>query len=628
MELKPGYKQTELGSLPEDWEEVELGEFLDFKNGLNKAKEYFGFGTPIINYMDVYNNAGLMANDILGRVTVTKQELEAYGANRGDIFFTRTSETAEEVGMASVLLEDIPNTVFSGFVLRGRPINSKLSDSFKKYCFSSEIVRNQIVSKSTYTTRALTNGRSLSSVLIPLPTQTDEQDAIADTLGDIDDLIESLEQLIAKKRQIKQGAEQELLTGEKRLPGFYGGWSKTALKKFLIAPPNYGINAPGVPRSHNLPTYLRITDIDANGRFVKEGRVAVDHPLASEYMLSDGDIVIARTGASVGKSYLFNRSDGDQIVFAGFLIRLRVDRTKLHPNFFESFTHTSRYWSWILATSTRSGQPGINSNELKDLPVLHPPTIEEQVSIANTLDDLKSELHSLETRLAKSRRIKQGMMQELLTGKIRLVQRAANVVQFPSQVERVATAGKGHNKPFDDAVFISVLVKEFGSEQRPLGRKRYTKFSYLLHRRLGDGRDKEYLPKAAGPYDPSTKYKGGEAIAIKNKYIRKHSSGSFPGFVAAEKIADAEQYFSEWGRSEALTWLKQFHYETTERLELLTTVDMAMVNLCEAGKHVELASVKQYIHDAPEWTAKLDRAIFSDDNIDMAIKWSRQLFEF
>src|SRR6267142_779497 len=166
MAMKPSYKQTDVGNIPIEWNAPVLGGLFDFKNGLNKGKEYFGHGTPIVNYMDVYRNCGLYAHDLLGRVDVSKQELKAFEVKKGDVFFTRTSETVEEVGIASVMLNESPDTVFSGFVLRARPKNDNLDDQFKKYCFSPFVVRKQITSKSTYTTRALTNGRLLSAVAI------------------------------------------------------------------------------------------------------------------------------------------------------------------------------------------------------------------------------------------------------------------------------------------------------------------------------------------------------------------------------------------------------------------------------------------------------------------------------
>lgn len=212
-----GYKQTGVGMIPEDWEIKTLGDLFTFKNGLNKGKEYFGHGIPIVNYMDVYKNRGIHISDLKGRVSLNNNEINTYIVHRGDVFFTRTSETIEEVGISAVMLDEPQDTVFSGFVLRAHPkIDDILIEEFKKYCFSSRVIRKMIVSKSSYTTRALTNGRSLSLVSIPIPSLP-EQTAIAEILSDMDDEIAELEQKRDKVEKIKEGMMQELLTGRIRL---------------------------------------------------------------------------------------------------------------------------------------------------------------------------------------------------------------------------------------------------------------------------------------------------------------------------------------------------------------------------------------------------------------------------
>ncbi len=200
-----------------EWEVVSIGELLEFKNGLNKAKEYFGQGTPIINYMDIFRHSGLMESNIKGKVTLNKSEIRRFDVQKGDVFFTRTSETVNEIGISSVLEENIGDGVFSGFILRGRPINNRLSLKFKRYCFRSEPVRKQIVAMATYTTRALTNGRQLSKVKLPVPPSDTEQKAIAQILSDMDRELQTLRQKREKYVQIKQGMMQELLTGRVRL---------------------------------------------------------------------------------------------------------------------------------------------------------------------------------------------------------------------------------------------------------------------------------------------------------------------------------------------------------------------------------------------------------------------------
>ena len=132
-----------------DWPMVPIGDILDFKNGLNKGKEYFGYGTPIVNYTDVYHHSGLYASDVKGSVSLSKDEIKRFEVRKNDVFFTRTSETPEEVGLSAVLLEDIPNCSFSGFVLRGRPKNDILAPEYCKYCFSAKAVREKIISNCT-----------------------------------------------------------------------------------------------------------------------------------------------------------------------------------------------------------------------------------------------------------------------------------------------------------------------------------------------------------------------------------------------------------------------------------------------------------------------------------------------
>ena len=148
---------------------VKLGELFEFKNGINKEKSSFGKGTPIINYVNVYKKNKIYFEDLQGLVKATDDELIRYKVKRGDVFFTRTSETIEEIGFTSVLLEDIENCVFSGFLLRARPLTDLLLPEYCAYCFSTNSMRNAIIRKSTYTTRALINGTSLSQIEIPLP---------------------------------------------------------------------------------------------------------------------------------------------------------------------------------------------------------------------------------------------------------------------------------------------------------------------------------------------------------------------------------------------------------------------------------------------------------------------------
>lgn len=168
-----------------------VGELFEIKNGLNKEKDAFGKGQPIINFTDVYNKRWLAKGSFKGLVDVTEEEIKRYSAKKGDVFFTRTSETKEDIGMSSTLIEDIPNCVFSGFVLRARPITDLLLPKFCSYYFSTNKVRDTIVRYAAFTTRATTTGPKLSKIMVPI-LSIEEQQRIVDILDRFDALCNSI----------------------------------------------------------------------------------------------------------------------------------------------------------------------------------------------------------------------------------------------------------------------------------------------------------------------------------------------------------------------------------------------------------------------------------------------------
>ena len=192
-------------------------------------------------------------------------------------------------------------------------------------------------------------------------------------------------------------------------------WESEKLGECLLKNPDYGINAASVRFDDTLPTYLRITDISETGKYLSSNKVSVNNILSSSYYLEEGDIVFARTGASVGKTYLYDKNDG-KLVFAGFLIRVKANPEILDCKYLFFLTQTKSYWTWVVANSMRSGQPGLNSNEYKSfqIPV---PSLTEQTLIATALSDADALITSLEKLIAKKRNIKQGAMQELMKPK-------------------------------------------------------------------------------------------------------------------------------------------------------------------------------------------------------------------
>ena len=407
-----GFRDTEIGPIPADWKLVSVGSLFSFKNGLNKAKQFFGYGTPIINYMDVFSKSGLRSGDIAGLVDVSRKEIDSFSCKKGDVFFTRTSETLDEIGVASVLLEDIENAVFSGFVLRARPINDDLVDDFKKYCFASTSVRQQIVSKGTYTTRALTNGRVLSSILLAVPPAKSEQQAISDSLNDADTQVEALEQLIKKKRLIKQGMMQELLTGKIRLPGFSGEWETKRVSVF-------GDIVTGATPSTDIDAFwggqypwITPTDISFQRDMTSSERMITQEGLNSIRTLPANSVLVTCI-ASIGKNAILKtKGSCNQQINA------------VIPN----AAHSAEFLYYLFELNTRYllAKAGITATSIVSKKTFGGlrfkiPFVNEQRAIASALSDIDTEIAALEKRRDKARAIKQGMMQELLTGRVRLI---------------------------------------------------------------------------------------------------------------------------------------------------------------------------------------------------------------
>lgn len=400
------------------WDKATIGDFLDFKNGLNKGKEYFGHGTPIINYTDVYNHRGLYKSDIKGLVELQLNEISRYEVKKGDVFFTRTSETPDEVGIPSVLLEDIQDCAFSGFVLRGRPKNAMFLAEYCKYCFSTAEIRNKIVSSCTYTTRALTNGTQLSKIEIPIPPKP-EQARIAKALSDVDSLIDTLQKLIEKKKAMKAGVLTDLVNGVTRLPGHNDEWEKIRISDagLFIG----GSTFPTVEQGHSYGKYpfYKVSDMNNVGNENKMDKA--NNYISSETaerlkcaIIKSNSIIMAKIGAAIMLER--KRLATTECCIDNNMMAFEVN-PKYSPEFIWRIFQTIVFSSYAEITAL----PSLNPKILGNCEISVPKDKDEQEEIALVIEDFDNDLKELQVKLHKYKLIRQGMMEELLTGKVRLV---------------------------------------------------------------------------------------------------------------------------------------------------------------------------------------------------------------
>ena len=155
-----------------------MGSLFDFRNGLSKGKDFFGSGIPFIRYTDVYNNRFLEGEDITALVECTPAEIEKLGVHRGDVFFTRTSETAEDVGWSSVMLDDIGDCVFNGFTIKATPKTNYLLPEYCAFCFATEDFRKYVTSHCAFTTRASLTGKTIAEYQLAIPSIEKQQEIV------------------------------------------------------------------------------------------------------------------------------------------------------------------------------------------------------------------------------------------------------------------------------------------------------------------------------------------------------------------------------------------------------------------------------------------------------------------
>lgn len=365
-------------------------------------KKYYGGNIPFIRSAEIGKDKTELSitqeglnNSSAKMIQKGDLLIALYGANSGDIAISKIDGA---INQAILCLKAKSNNLFIYYTL------------LKK--------QKDIVSKYLQGGQGNLSGEIIKSIDFYIP-QKIEQQKIADCLSSLDELIEATAQKVETLKEHKKGLMQRLFPAEGknvpdlRFPEFQASekWKECILGNCLLEQPRYGINAPAVPFQKELPTYIRITDISEDGYFLPNPKVSVNHDAVDNFYLRIGDLVFARTGASVGKCYKYRKEDG-KLVFAGFLIKVSPDQTRLSPDFLFQFTFSQLYWKWVDLTSTRSGQPGINSKEFASM-MLYLPTKDEQQKIADSLSSLDELIEAISRKVEILKDHKKGLMQQL-----------------------------------------------------------------------------------------------------------------------------------------------------------------------------------------------------------------------
>lgn len=422
--VPPGYQQTEVGVIPEDWEVCPVDSMGDVRAGKALAARGPGQHRPYLRTKNVFDGR-IEIEDVL-EMPMTDSEFSQYQLRYGDVLLNE-GQSIELVGRCAMYRNDYPHPcAIQNQLVRFRAHDST-SAEFATHLFR-RCQQTGIFSKIALQTTSVAHlgvSRFAKLRLAWPPTRT-EQEAIAGALSDADALIESLEQFIAKKRQIKHGAMQELLTGSKRLPGFTGEWETHRFDK-LFAVLRNASNSRSDLSEHGEVAYVHYGDIHTHPAAflnpVELRTFIAGDKVRGVPRIADGDLLMADASedtAAIGKAVEITGLSGREAVAGLHTTALRGNGALLADGFKGYIQFLPKVRAALVRLATGVSVYGITKSGVKAIEVAIPKP-PEQTAIAVILADMEAEIAAYEAKLAKARQVKQGMMQELLTGRVRLV---------------------------------------------------------------------------------------------------------------------------------------------------------------------------------------------------------------
>ncbi|WP_299656604.1 restriction endonuclease subunit S [uncultured Jannaschia sp.] len=401
--------------LPIDWQATYVGtEFFLILGKMLDAEKNVGVPRPYLGNKSV--QWGCIDTEDLSLIKLTPGDLRRYRLMDGDLLVCEGGD----IGRSAIWRGQLEECYFQKALHRVRP-RGGFSPVLLRYLLEYYSKTGFLLNFATQTSIAHLPKDKFEVLPLPKPPMV-EQEAIAEALSDADALIEGLERLIAKKRLIKQGAMQDLLTAKRRLPGFSGEWTEAklgAISRIITGPfgtllkaSEYGgkDGVPLIPVGEVRDGYFRITS--------ETPRISTEVlKRLPQYILRKGDIVFGRKGGVERSSIVTDDQVGWFLGSDGIVVRFHE---RFNADFFGHLVRSPKVKEFLLMNALGTTMPSLNQSVLGAVPIQYPGE-EEQSAISGILADMDTEIQALETRLEKARQVKEGMMQNLLTGRIRLV---------------------------------------------------------------------------------------------------------------------------------------------------------------------------------------------------------------
>ncbi|MBW2109575.1 MAG: restriction endonuclease subunit S [Deltaproteobacteria bacterium] len=597
-----------------------------------KKSELVASGIHVLGIENVLNNKF----DELGERYITEEKFETLKTvevKPGDVLITMMGT----IGEVAIVPEGISKSIMDSHLLRFRP-NFELTNSE----YVSWLIRGSSATKAAIHGRAHgaimkgLNSSIIKSLPAPLPPLSEQQRIVT--------ILDQADALRKKRAEADKKAFRILPTLFYKMFGDPAtnpkGWLTKPLGEVTIGNPQYGANASATEWTEGSPRYVRITDITDDGRLLKTGVVTLDLDNWAPYQLTTGDLLFARSGNTVGKTYLYHPQDG-LCAYAGYLIRFKADQNQVLPWYLFALTQTGYYKSWVETRKRVAGQPNINGKEYASLQVPCPPIALQEAFVERIerLIDLRDKRNTTEKKI---RQLYGVLLHRAFTGQLTAKWREAHMKELLAEMEVQAMALEspppskrtpmgepkkrhaGHDM-FNKAALAAYITDRCHAPDSPIGRVKLAKLFYLVQKKAEIELTETFMKRAAGPLDDEIhKFL---SLARKNKWvILGRDQGDLkpvkPGANVSKAVKQAEKVMgsAKVKVDEMLGQMKSWGYQALERW---ATVLDAALELGADGKPVTVDEIKESIQGNPEWMKKLDRDEFSDEKIDAALRGLR-----
>lgn len=435
----PAYKPSGMewvGDVPEHWEVRRLKHVASIQfSSVDKHTIEGEEPVRLCNYVDVYYNDFIKEGLEFMAATATRSEIARFQVHHGDVLVTKDSESWDDIAVPAYVAEELDGVLCGYHLAHIRPDLRKLIGEYLFRAFRSSGINDQFRVAANGITRFGLGKYWLDNGLFLVP-PVEEQQAIAAFLdretAQIDTLIEKKQrqiELLQEKRSalishaVTKGLDPNAKmkeSGVEWIGSIPAQWEVKRLKFLVSEPLKYGANEAAELDDPELPRYIRITDVDENGRLRDETFKSIPEDVARPYLLKEGDLLLARSGATVGKSFYYEPSWG-RAAYAGYLIRARFNPTKTMPRFINYFTNSQQYWQWLGSSFIQATIQNVSAEKYANLIVPVPP-FEEQKRIVSYLDSMWQRLNNMADKVRQSiqglKEYRSALISAAVTGKI------------------------------------------------------------------------------------------------------------------------------------------------------------------------------------------------------------------